>query len=168
MIVGLGYTYVHKERTAPIQPSSDNQKTYCQTSNLIATIQFSGAAGSIYGNLTIKNASSVSCQIEGSNFVDLTYQVNNISVNHEGDVGPATITLEPNQEVYSQIRYQNGPQCSSTIKQTPVKFTYATSPDSFITFANEDEQTTQEITTCTNTSEMTQITTWGLSTKPLE
>ncbi len=168
MIVGLGYTYVHKEKTIPVKPSTNTQTAYCPPNSLISTIQFDGAAGSIYGNLTIKNISSVSCQIEGSNFVDITYQVNNISVNHQGEVGPSIITLEPNQTIYSQVRYQNGPQCSSPIKQTPVKFTYTISPNSFVTFENENEQTTQEITTCTNSTEMTQVTTWGLSTQPIQ
>lgn len=141
--------------------------TFCKPAALHATLITQGAAGNIYGTLAIKNTSAFACQIQGNQFIQAAYQVSNITVGHQGTPSAALLMIQPNQSVYSQIHYPNGPQCNGPTKDTSISFSYPISPNAKVTFQNQNGQTIQSIPVCSATSEITNIDVWSLSNKPI-
>ncbi|HVZ66740.1 MAG TPA: DUF4232 domain-containing protein [Patescibacteria group bacterium] len=177
LLIGGGI-YFLRQSPKPITPAisptptitatnTPAENSFCNPSDLVGNIVFNGAAGSIYGNLTLKNVSNKTCTIDGSNFVTASFSAQNISVVQQGQAGPDTIALTPNQTAYSQIRYQNGPQCSSPIKTTPVIFSYQISSLGTVDFLGQNGSKSQNITTCTKLSESTTVWVWNVSKSPI-
>lgn len=139
---------------------------FCLPKDLQASISTEGAAGNIYGTVTIKNISPKPCTIHADSFISATISASNITISPQGQKGPSTIELSPRQVVYSQIHYPNGPQCSGSIKQVPVTFRYAISPTSTVTFS-PTSNLPSAMTTCSSLTEKTQLDVWSISLKPL-
>lgn len=175
LLLGIGSYFYFRTKPAPITPSPTPQisltptsaSSYCQPNDLSTSIDFSGAAGSIYGNLIIKNISGKTCNIDGNNYIEASTSATNVTVEKQGNPGPALLVLSPNQSAYSQIRYENGPQCSSPIKNTPTTFGYEISPGIRVVFKDQSGSDSQKITTCTNQTENTMIWVWNLSPNPI-
>lgn len=154
----------------PFQISSNkNFTSYCAPNQLQANLSLEPAAGNIYGTFTIKNTSNTTCQVSGNSFITANYAstIKNIAVTHVGEPTQSTYTLEPNQTLYSQLHYPNGPQCSSAAQSTPVTFRYAVSPNKSITFTNSNGNTAQNVATCKASDEETTIQIWNISDKPI-
>lgn len=143
--------------------------SYCSPQNMQANIAISPAAGNIYGMLTIKNISDKTCSMVGNNLISVIYPstIPNIVITHIGNTLANNITLAPNQLVYSQVHYPNGPQCQSGIQTQKIQFTYAISPTATITFINQSDQKDQTITLCSSSTEKTTIQIWNLSLTPI-
>ncbi len=109
----------------------------------------------------------VACKITGNDFVKATSDAKNISIKPQGQPGPATLSLNPNQTVYSQVRYPNGPQCSSQTLQATITFSYDISQNDAIVFRSQNEDPKQNIVVCTSPSEITEVQVWSISDKPL-
>lgn len=137
--------------------------TYCQAKDLVTLLTSEGAAGSIYGTFTIKNASTKPCTIIGNNKIDAVFTASNIFVTYKG-TGPATIQLAPGQTVYAQVHYPNGPQCNGPIKTADISFQYTYAPEKTITFKNNLGNEKQQIAACADTASMTEVTLWPFST----
>lgn len=154
-----------------VQPSTTPASvSYCSPSSLDATLGLNGAAGSIYGNAEIKNTSSTPCQIIGNNFIDASFDssIKNLTVTHTGTSTNQTFTLQPGKSVYSQVRYQNGPQCQGPTVQDQVTFSYKISPSGSVTFKNtENGKTAQVVQGCSSPTDMTEITVWNMSSQPI-
>ena len=152
--------------TAEVSPTS-NQPSYCLPTDLGAIVNLEGAAGNIYGTVTITNTSAHACQIIGSNFVQASFVAKNLSLATQGQPGPATLTLAPQQAVYSQIHYPNGPQCSGQIQNAAVTFSYKISATDSVEIKNQNGDTMQTIGVCSSLSESTTIDGWSISQKPV-
>lgn len=150
-----------------IAASSNQQAMACKPADLQASVATEGAAGSIYGKLTIKNISTTNCLVIGNAFVQATSSASNISITSQGQAGPATILLTPNQSVYSQVRYQNGPQCSNGTQSSTITFSYKISGVDSITFKDANGKTQLTATTCKAANELTRIEVWSLATTPI-
>jgi hypothetical protein len=145
---------------------SGTSLNYCSSQNLKATITTEGAAGNIYGTLTLKNVSNKNCSIIGKNFLDASYSAENLTTAHQGSEGEALILLEPGKAVYSEIHYPNGPQCSSGITQASVVFSYKISPSDEVDFADQNGSISQKVTVCNSVTEKTNIDLWSISKSP--
>ena len=157
----------------PIFPTSSVTQTpinnlgFCNPSDLEANMSTEGAAGNIFGTLTIKNISKNNCQIIGSNFIQPSLNAVNLTVKDEAQTGPETFTLTPNQTVFSQIHYPNGPQCSSQVIQTNISYIYKISASETINFKNQNGSTNLTIGICQSPNENTELDVWSLSQKPV-
>ena len=153
------------EQTSP-SPTSEptTSENFCNKTDLQALVSFEGAAGNIYGTLTIKNISSTACNIIGNNKIETITAPKNISFTYEG-IATTMFTLKPNQTVYGQVHFPNGPQCSGDIITSPISFSYAISNSETITFTTTGPGNAM-ITTCTAADEPTEIDLWNLSTTP--
>ncbi len=138
---------------------------YCAGSALEGSISTEGAAGSVYGTLTLKNISSSPCQIMGSNYIEADYSAENIVLSKQDGVGDEVILLVPQQSVYSKVRYQNGPQCSSPLPTTIV-FRYKFSPSESIRFKDITGDSNLPIVACSQVAETTQVSVWSISSNP--
>lgn len=147
--------------------SGNNASAFCTPSDLDATLTSEGAAGNIFGTLSIKNISGKGCQITGNNYILPIFEVQNLVVKNQATKGPETFILSPNQIVYSQIHYPNGPQCSGEITQADITYSYKISPNDNIVFKGADNNAKQSIGVCKSASELTQIDVWSLSEKPV-
>lgn len=146
--------------------SASGQISFCTPTQLQPQMQSEGAAGSIYINLTIKNIGSKDCQINGHNFIKPQYNASNVAVTTQGDPGQTAIILTPGQIVYSQVRFQNGPQCSSGINPIPVSLTYQISSTDEVSFKSTDSKALN-LNACQNPAEQTKIDVWSISDKPV-
>lgn len=174
LFLGLA-TYLYSPHTNLIPvltptPTSAPIHSFCNTNDLQALITLSPGAGNVYGTLTVKNIGTKPCQIEGENYVNAKYDtqaVKNISIEHQGTAESSMYAISPNQSLYSQIHYPNGPQCSDRTIATPVTFAYSVSPNNTIDFVNNDNSKTVTVNTCLSNSEVTTIQIWNLSSTPI-
>ncbi|HVZ11695.1 MAG TPA: DUF4232 domain-containing protein [Patescibacteria group bacterium] len=170
------FAFIHKSQIqttptvtlAPIQVTATTTpkpttQSFCNLEALQANITTEGAAGSIYGTLTIKNISKSDCDIQGNQFIIAQTPAQNVTTKQQLPAGSAIITLKQNQTVYSQIHYPNGPQCNGPIKQSPVTFSYNISPSMAVMFKNQSGSTQQMMNTCNISSDITQIDVWSIS-----
>ncbi|MEK7605815.1 MAG: DUF4232 domain-containing protein [Patescibacteria group bacterium] len=141
--------------------------SFCQPANLKALIELEGAAGNIYGILSIQNTSTGKCDIIGSNFVNVLSSARNLTTKRMGKKGQATFLLTPSQTVYSQIHFQSGPQCSGSTEQSTLTTTYNISPTASVTFQDLMNKSTQSITVCAKDTDSTQVDLWSLSPQPI-
>jgi hypothetical protein len=169
--------------TAPITPTIALKPTiivtpspfvpdvaYCTPQDLLTSLSLEPAAGNIYGKITIKNVSPNKCQVIGSNALSANYDtqaIKNISTTHQGDVASTLFSLAPNETLYSQIHYPNGPQCSGPTQTAKVTFMYAVSPTENVDIVNQNGTIEQNIQVCQSESEQTTIDLWYLSTQPI-
>lgn len=156
MLGAFGFSQKYKNTFVPPSPTPPST-VLCTPKDIEAAITTEGAAGNIYGTLTLKNISSKNCQIAGDNFVGVQDTATNIVASPLGKDGPEEIILNPHQIVYAQIHYPNGPQCSSGIIETPVVFSYRISPKDTVVFHSRDNASVIQVTTCISSQEMTQI-----------
>ncbi len=166
----LQNSQVQKQLSPVPSPSTiSTTETYCSPQDLQATLTLDAGAGNIYGNATIKNISAKNCQIVGSNFISAQYaqSIQNIVVTHVGQSQTNIFDLSPNQTVYSQVHYPNGPQCGSGIQIAKVKFAYAISTIDTIMFTAQNGDEEQDVTICTSPSELTTIQVWNMSSQPI-
>lgn len=169
-IGNMSSDYFQITGSSPQPTASSTSVSYCAPANLEANLSLSGAAGSIYGNAEIKNASNSPCQIIGNNFIDVSYDssIKNLTVTHTGTPTNQTFTIQPGKSVYSQVRYQNGPQCQGPTVQDQVTFSYKVSSRGSVTFKNtENGKTTQVVQGCQSPADMTEITVWNMSAQPI-
>lgn len=153
-----------------VTPNPTVTISYCLPANLQATIDLSPGAGNVYGTFTLKNVSSNTCKISGGEFIGVNYdttKVKNITVTDIGQTQSQPFILNPNQTIYSQVHYPNGPQCQSGVNQTPVTFTYKISPTSTVVFTSAQNNIPQVVQTCKSDSEMTEVQIWNMSTQPI-
>lgn len=152
-------------------PSPTTSVGYCSPQDLDAAVHFSPGAGNVYGTFTLKNMSPHTCYLLGGSFISAHYDtstVKNITITHVGQTQPAPFILSPNQTLYSQVHYPNGPQCQSVgLNNTAVLFTYQISSTDTVTFKNENGSTQQQIHTCTSPTDQTEIQIWNMSTSPI-
>jgi hypothetical protein len=174
IIILVGIIFFFVKRSSVITLPKKNLTTRsltsvvnCSSKDLQASISFEGAAGNIYGNASVKNISPKECKIIGDNFITATFSAKNIKIMQQGQIGPNSISLSPNQIVYSQVHFPNGPQCMSGIKQLPVKFSYQISEKDSVTFLSTGNFPSSTITTCVSLTEMTQLDVWSISLQPL-
>ena len=185
LIVGGIYFYNQKHvATAPgltsaiptpskqpnVTPTITPQPTitvYCTADDIDGGIMLEPAAGNIYGTLTLRNISGKSCSINGDNYIQPTSAAQNTTITHEGNHGPNYITLEPNQTVYSQVHYPNGPQCNGSTEAKNITFAYQISQSQTVTFEDKDHNMDQSLTACTAADEKTAIEVWGITSAPL-
>ena len=162
ILFGISYLFNSNKPLGKGIPSA-----FCKPQDLKADITFQGAAGNIYGTLAIKNVSKEKCPIRGSGFVNPSYSATNINVKTQGNPGPSSLTLLPDQTVYSQIHYPNGPQCQGPIAYADVYFSYDISPGKNVEFKNQEGKVKQTIGVCKSLKEITEIDVWSLSEKPV-
>lgn len=194
LLGGLGYFYIQNSTKISIPskishpPTPTNQQTsptvsskghsspapvasYCTPQNLQASVNLSPGAGNIYGTFTLKNISHQTCQVLGGNFISVVYDTNtvkNITVTHIGQTQSLPFTLSPNQELYSQVHYPNGPQCNSIgINVTNITFTYKVSPTDTVTFKNQNGNVEQGVQTCKSLTDRTEIQIWNMANQPI-
>lgn len=145
--------------------------SFCTSGDLKPSITLGAGAGNIYGTITLKNTSAKQCQIVGGEFISATYDTNavkNITVSHIGQTQAQPFVIAPNETIYSQVHYPNGPQCQSIgLTQTKVTFTYKISPTETVAFKNQNGDTQQVVQTCTSPTDMTKIDIWNMSTTPI-
>lgn len=163
ILVGVGFFIYKKDTFAPTTFPTSNLE--CNNNQLSALITTEGAAGSIYGNLTITNTSDSECQISLGNLVKAKFSANNISYNYTVTSASQPFTLQPNQKVYSQIHYPNGPQCQSTISSKPISLVYESGSLS-LNFKDMNGNTSFNISACLGT-ENTLINIWPVSATPI-
>jgi hypothetical protein len=165
ILVALG---IYKVVRSSSQSSPNSQVTldpYCSPSELEGAVQLEGAAGNVYGKVTIKNISSRACDIVGSNYLDVRYDirnVRNIELAPTGIPGENTYHIEPNQILYSQIHYPNGPQCGGATKSINVLYAYRISSGNEVILKKPSGEATT-LPVCTS-SKMTKVDIWPLST----
>lgn len=169
LIAGIAY-YAKKNTTQEQNlsgmptPSVVNNTPYCSPQDLQTGLNLSPGAGNIYGTFTIKNISGTTCQIIGNNFITANYDmqtINNIKVEHIGIPETQIFQVAPNQTIYSQVHYPNGPQCSTGIKTAKVIFKYAVSPIDTVSFDQ------QGLTICDLATDITTIQIWNMSSEPI-
>jgi hypothetical protein len=131
----------------------------CGKKDLLATMNFEGAAGSIYGSFEIKNISKTKCNISGENTIQLNYDsaINNIKVNFEENTKKMTFPLEPGASISAVARMQNGPQCSGKLAPTNVKIIY-TANKQVLNFVDLTGKQDFMINRCLSDKEITQVT----------
>lgn len=149
-------------RTNPRESSS-----FCQSASLKALIELEGSAGNTFGMLSIQNTSTQKCAIVGSNFVNVLSSARNLTTEHMGKKGQTTFSLTPSQTVYSQINFQNGPQCNGNTEQSTLTVTYNISPANSVTFRDLTGKSAQAITVCAKNTDITKVDLWGLSLQPI-
>ena len=153
---------------APASPVS------CDASDLSASVSFEGAAGTIYGSLSIKNISNEACTIEGNNFPRLNYDENavkNINVVNQGLPSAKQFVINPGSAVYALIHFPNGPQCNSGINTVNATLSYEIAPNINLNFENVPPQGGQSqpgfsITACAASQDITQVSISNLSDQP--
>jgi hypothetical protein len=166
LVVILAYKFT---RTSD---SSSNTLTavdpFCSPTELEGSIQLDGAAGNVYGKVMIKNISERACDIVGSNYLDVRYDirnVRNVELMPQGTPGESILHIEPNQTVYSQIHYPNGPQCSGATKSINVLYAYRVSTGNEVIVKKPSGEATS-LNVCTS-SKMTTVDIWPLSTSEI-
>jgi hypothetical protein len=178
LLVGIFYLYTRSANQtgtivsspAPITVAPSNSTYYCVSKDLQSSLSLSPGAGNIYGTLTIKNISGKPCQIIGNNFITANYDmqtIKNISLEHVGTPESALFQLSPNQTIYSQVHYPNGPQCSTGILTAKVIFRYAVSATDIVNFADENGTKEQNVTICNSPAEITTMQIWNMSSQPI-
>lgn len=144
------------------------QTSYCTTDALDPRVSLETAAGNTYANISLKNISGKTCSIDGNNFILPTSSAANVTITKEGKEGPQYITLAPDQTVYSQVHYPNGPQCTSETETYAITFAYKISPSQTITFFDKDSNPDLSLTGCKSEEEKTPIQVWSISETSLD
>jgi hypothetical protein len=153
-------------QTSPVSSSSGNL-SLCKPSQLDGDITTEGAAGSIYGNVTIKNISSTKCTIMTSNLLEaqIPTSITNITTSKVTNSDSDSTDLAPGQTIYAQIRVPNGPQCQGPTKTQNISFIMTVSKDEDLNFKTPTGKTLS-VQACAG-SEKTDIQIWGWSDKPI-
>lgn len=175
-LVLIGSFYIFKNQKqqnvtstspTPTIGTNSNALNFCKPTDLEATLTAEGAAGNIYGTLGIKNVSEKNCEVIGNNYILPIFEAKNLIVKNQGEKGPATFTLFPDQTIYSQIHYPNGPQCSEATIEANILYSYKISPEDSIDFKDINNDSKLSIGVCKSASQLTQIDVWSLSEKPV-
>jgi hypothetical protein len=164
-----------KPADCPLAEPAAEFPAACSAADLSAQVVFEGAAGTIYGTLSIKNISDKTCTIAGNGFPTLNYDEKTVKNLNVIDLGLPSVnhyTLEPGLAVYGRINFPNGPQCSSGIHVVNATLTYGISPDITITFENVLPQGGQNrpefsITACDANKDITDVKITNLSDQPI-
>jgi len=174
VLIGSFYIFKNQEQQnvtstspTPTIETNSNALNFCKPTDLEATLTAEGAAGNIFGTLTIKNISGKNCEVLGNNYILPIFDAKNLVVKNQGEKGPETFTLSKNQTIYSQIHYPNGPQCSGATNEVNIIYAYKISPEDSIDFKGENDDTKQTIGVCKSASQLTQLDVWSLSEKPV-
>lgn len=188
LVVGGGVYYFNQKHvvdapsTTSAIPTTTNQPTfkptitsqpkisldlYCTADVIDARITLEPAAGNVYGTLTLKNTGTKNCTIDGNKFIQPTSAAKNITITKEGTPGPAYITLQPDETIYSQVHYPNGPQCTSPTETKAITFAYRISPSQTVTFSDNQSNYDQSLTACSSDNEKTAIEVWSLTSSPI-
>lgn len=116
--------------------------------------------------LTLKNVSTISCQVTGNNIVKVDYPISVTNFKAVTKRQPTTpvFVLTPNQTIYSLIHFPNGPQCSSQATGVNTGVSYQISPKDTISF-KPTTGTTLEIPSCASSSELTTIDVYPFSSQ---
>lgn len=154
--------------TVPTAPTSGTSATgnYCLPSQLEGKVDPEVAAGNVYATVTLKNISDTTCQIVGTNALEIGYpiSVKNFQTVSKGQATTAVFTLEPKQTIYSLLHYANGPQCSSMATDVNAMVSYDISADESVTFT-PTMGPTLDIPSCGKVSEKTTIDLYPFSTE---
>lgn len=159
----------------PAKPVAESPAP-CAPADLSAQASFEGAAGTIYGTLSIKNISDKTCTIAGNAFPKLDYDqtsVKNLNVINLGIPSAKQFAIEPGSAVYAQIRFPNGPQCGSGINIVNATLSYAISPEISVAFDNVlggagKNQPVFSITACDAGKDITDVKITNLSDIPVQ
>lgn len=156
--------------TQEVQPTAttptETAATFCDPSDLSATMTPEGAAGNIYVTLTLKNTSQKSCQVVGNKFPEVGYPVSvtNFKTVEKRQATTPAFTLERNQTIYSLIHYPNGPQCSGPTTEVDAMVSYKISEKDTVSF-KPTRGTTLSIPSCNNNAEVTTIDLYPFSSE---
>lgn len=153
--------------SSPSPKGASKNSAFCDPTQLKSLIELEGAAGNIYGILSVQNISTKKCDIVGSNFVNVVSSARNLTTKHVGKSGQATYSLTPSQTVYSQVHFPNGPQCNGNTEQSTLTVTYNISPTNSVTFQDLTGKSAQTITVCAKDTDITKVDLWSLSTQPI-
>lgn len=181
LLVGGGYYFFQNQQKLTPQttptPTAATQMTttpsvpggttaFCTPTQLQAVVDPEVAAGNVYGQITIKNTSTTTCQIVGNNTLEIGYplSVKNFQTLTKGQATTPVFTLEPGQTVYSLLHYANGPQCSSTATQVNAMVSYDISPAESVTFT-PTMGSTLSVPSCGKDSEITTIDLYPFSSQ---
>lgn len=157
----LGSIYLlHPQVANPPKPSSPTPtQLYCNAKDLSTTISFEGAAGSTYTTAKLVNNTDHECILHGNLFIDPTYNssVTNFTVVHNTPQPPPVLVLPAHGVANAIIHYNNGPQCSSEVKQSTVQFTYTLANNERVVFMDNAGKNNFHISTCADSSEISTI-----------
>jgi hypothetical protein len=155
--------------TQPIRMSPAQEQIFCLPTQLKASIDSQGAAGNIYGKITIKNISQTTCHVIGNNELKVEYptSVQNFQIVQKGESATEIFTLAPNQAIYSLIHFSDSPQCSSKLINIATFVTYAFSRKDILIFSS-NRGNIITIPSCENVSEKTQIDLYPFSRNEIE
>lgn len=165
--------YIIKIGTLSSQPfqisnTKNEQSTVsCKPTDIKATISFEGAAGSTYGTASLTNTSQKPCNVQGNQYIKPQFSASNIEVSEQELVDLPILVLQPNQTIYSQVRYTNGAQCSGPTQAATVSFSYPISTSTTVTFKDSGNKAQQTVPVCQNVNEITELLVWGLFDQPL-
>ncbi|HOX29784.1 MAG TPA: DUF4232 domain-containing protein [Candidatus Paceibacterota bacterium] len=165
-----------KPADCPLAEPAAESPAACSAADLSAQVIFEGAAGTIYGAMSIKNISDKACTIAGNGFPKLNYDkatVKNLNIATLGLPSASTYTLQPGSAVYARIHFPNGPQCGSGIKMANAMLNYPIAPGIDVTFENVLPQGGQNrpefsITACNDPKDITDIKITNLSDQPIQ
>lgn len=175
IVSGIGLFAYFSNRYPALRPAdgsddSDSKTILCNPGDLEAKLSLEGAAGNIYGSMSITNNGSRPCSIAGNRYPRLDYDTEtakNISVVNEGLPSVREFRLEPGASVYSKIHMPNGPQCSSEIKTVAVKISYEIAPQTEIVFRDNRGRQEFTVAACSASADITQIEITNLSDQSL-
>jgi len=156
----IGITvFAFSKRSHPATQSVpiSHQEQHCQRDQIKATFSSEGAAGNIYGQLTMTNISSKPCHISLGNTITITTDTHTIVSNYTQKSPTTDFVLAPGATVYSHVHFPNGPQCQSGVAQKAISFLYTTIEFRSIT------KTPILVQACVSPSEKTIIDIWPLS-----
>jgi hypothetical protein len=165
-LLGFGYLYFQPQINQQLSRSS-NKYVYCDGRDIKSTYVADGAAGSIYGTLTMTNTSNGICQIYGDSYVTAAVEAGNVNLVRINKNSAAPIVLQPGQSIYSQTQYQNGGQCSDGTLNSTLTLSYRISSRDTVYFQDPGGDTHQNITICKSASEPTELKVWALANDPI-
>lgn len=169
LIVGAVSYFIGKGKTPPIS-SNLTREVFCAPSDIEAKVELEGAAGSTYGALTLKNIGDKACYLVGDNFVDVRYDlrtIQNVTVMPQGKPQESLYQIEPQQVLYSQIRFPNGAQCNGETKTINAVYAYRMTNSAEVTFKNRDQEPNNALTICASSTK-TKVDVWPLSPSQIQ
>jgi len=137
---------------------------FCFASNITTSIDSEGTAELTYLKLRIKNNANVTCQIQSDNLIEITVQDHpkNMSQVLKTDPEQYVLILAPQSEVYAQVGFPNGKQCTATVSKS-MQVQYRISPDESLSFTSPKAL----IQSCSDEKEVTTIDVWSWSQEPI-
>jgi hypothetical protein len=166
--------YLYAKRSSEVlpqlSPTPSLHALYCQPTDLQTSLSLSHGAGNVFGTFTIKNISKQACQIQSDTSIAAEYDLKkypNIVIEQKGQPQNGTVSLLPNQTLYSQVHYPNGPQCPGPTHTAPITFIYALPGQQKIFFVNQNGSKEQDVRVCDTTSAVTTIEIWNLALQPI-